>query len=76
MRQILIKKGAATVISFHALGWLAGIAAAGIASDLKLIFIISAASFIIGLIFTIKLPNPEQKKETGTRNYKISYFKK
>ena len=57
------KKRAATVISFHALGWLAGIAAAGIASDLKLIFIISAASFIVGLIFTIKLPNPEQKKE-------------
>ncbi|MBT6398013.1 MAG: MFS transporter [Nitrosopumilus sp.] len=57
------KKRAATVISFHALGWLAGIAAAGIASDLKLIFLISAASFIIGLIFTIKLPNPVQKKE-------------
>ncbi len=32
------KKRAATVISFHALGWLAGIAAAGFANDLKLIF--------------------------------------
>jgi len=58
-----VKKRAATVISFHALGWLAGIAAAGIANDLKIIFIISAASFLIGLLFTIKLPNPEQEKE-------------
>ena len=57
------KKRAATVISFHALGWLAGIAAAGIANDLRLIFLISAASFIIGLLFTIKLPNPQQEKE-------------
>jgi len=57
------KKRAATVISFHALGWLAGIAAAGFANDLKLIFLISAASFIIGLLFTIKLPNPQQEKE-------------
>ena len=59
------KRRAATVISFHALGWLAGIAAAGIANDLKLIFLISAASFVAGLIFTIKLPNPEQEKETN-----------
>lgn len=57
------KKRAATVISFHALGWLAGIVAAGVTNDLKLIFLISAASFIIGLLFTIKLPNPIQEKE-------------
>jgi len=57
------KKRAATVISFHALGWLAGIAAAGFANDLKLIFLLSSASFVIGLLFTIKLPNPEQVKE-------------
>lgn len=57
------RKRAATVISFHALGWLAGIAAAGIANDLKLIFIISAASFVIGLMFTMKLPNPKQEQE-------------
>jgi MFS family permease len=57
------KRKAATVISFHALGWLAGIAAAGFTNDLKIIFLISAASFIIGLIFTIKLPNPIQEKE-------------
>lgn len=57
------KKRAATVISFHALGWLAGIAAAGLASDLKLLFMMSAASFTIGLIFTIKMPNPMQEKE-------------
>lgn len=68
------KKRAATVISFHALGWLAGIAAAGIANDLKLIFLISAASFIIGLMFTIKLPNPSQEKELepGTTKKVIS----
>jgi len=57
------RKRAATIISFHALGWLAGIAAAGFASDLKLIFIISAASFLIGLMFTIRLPNISQEKE-------------
>ena len=68
------KKRAATVISFHALGWLAGIAAAGIANDLKLIFLISAASFVIGLMFTIKLPNPSQEKELepGTTKKVIS----
>ncbi|QUC65007.1 MFS transporter [Nitrosopumilus sp. K4] len=59
------KKRAATVISFHALGWLAGIAAAGFANDLKLIFLISAASFAIGFLFTLKMPNPEQEKELG-----------
>ena len=44
------------------------------ANDLKLIFLISAASFIIGLIFTIKLPNPEQEKELepGTTKKVIS----
>jgi len=57
------RKRAATIISFHALGWLAGIVAAGFANDLKLIFVISAASFLIGLMFTIKLPNTTQEKE-------------
>lgn len=68
------KKRAATVISFHALGWLAGIAAAGLASDLKLLFMMSAASFVIGLIFTIKMPNPVQEKEIepGTTKKVIS----
>ncbi|MHA7646808.1 MFS transporter [Nitrosopumilus sp. S4] len=68
------KKRAATVISFHALGWLAGIAAAGFANDLKLIFIISAVSFVIGFLFTIKLPNPQQEKELtpGTTKKVIS----
>jgi len=59
------KKRAATIISFHALGWLAGIAAAGFTNDLKLIFLISSASFLIGLMFTIKLPNISQEKELG-----------
>ncbi len=68
------KKRAATVISFHASGWLAGIAAAGFANDLKLIFLISSASFIIGLLFTVKLPNPMQEKEleSGTTKKVIS----
>lgn len=57
------KKRAATIISFHALGWLAGITAAGIANDLKLIFIISAVLFSVGLIFTLRLPNKIQVKE-------------
>jgi len=68
------KKKAATIISFHALGWLVGIAAAGFANDLKLIFIISAASFIIGLMFTLRLPNITQEKELepGTTKKVIS----
>ncbi|EGP94192.1 MFS transporter [Nitrosarchaeum koreense] len=68
------KRRAATVISFHALGWLAGIAAAGLASDLKLLFMMSAASFTIGLIFTFKMPNPVQEKEIepGTTKKVIS----
>lgn len=68
------KKRAATVISFQALGWLAGIAAAGLANDLQLIFLISATSFVVGLLFTIKLPNPEQEKEIepGTTKRVIS----
>jgi len=69
------RRKAATVISFHALGWLAGIAAAGFASDLKLIFIISAASFIIGLLFTIKLPNPIQEKELNPGTTKTIIIK-
>lgn len=59
------KKRAATVISFHALGWLAGIAAAGLANDLKLIFVISSASFVAGLALTWGLPNPKQEQDTG-----------
>ncbi|MDH3501510.1 MAG: MFS transporter [Nitrosopumilus sp.] len=68
------KKRSATVISFHALGWFAGIAAAGFANDLKLIFLISAASFLIGFLFTIKMPNPPQAKELepGTTKKVIS----
>jgi len=69
------RRRAATVISFHALGWLAGIAAAGFANDLKLIFIISAASFIIGLLFTIKLPNPIQEKELESGTTKTIIIK-
>ena len=57
------KKRAATVISFHALGWFAGTAAAGFANDVKLIFIISAVSFLIGFLFTLKMPNTLQDKE-------------
>ena len=68
------KKRAATVISFHALGWLAGIAAAGFANDLKVIFLISAASFVIGFLFTVKMPNPtqDQEIEPGTTKKVIS----
>ena len=37
--------------------------AVGLASDLKILFMMSAASFAMGLIFTIKMPNPLQEKE-------------
>jgi DHA1 family multidrug resistance protein-like MFS transporter len=57
------KKRAITVIAFHALGWLAGTAAAGIVNDIKLTFLISGVFFFIGLLFTIKMPNTLQEKE-------------
>ena len=57
------KRKVATIISFHALGWLAGIVAAGIVNDEKGIFLVSSAFFLIGLIITIKLPNIPSKKE-------------
>jgi DHA1 family multidrug resistance protein-like MFS transporter len=57
------KKRAVTVISFHALGWLTGTAAAGIVNDVKMTFLISGVFFLIGLICTIKMPNTLQEKE-------------
>lgn len=59
------RKRAATVLSFHPLGWLAGIAAAGIANDVKLIFLISAALFLAGFLFTTRMPDTAQQKELG-----------
>ena len=57
------KRKVATVISFHALGWLAGIVAAGITNDVKLIWIISSSLFIVGLIISFRLPDIHFKKE-------------
>jgi DHA1 family multidrug resistance protein-like MFS transporter len=56
------KSKVASVISFHALGWLAGIVAAGIVNNEKTIFLISTALFLIGLAFTSRLPNYTQKE--------------
>ncbi len=68
------KAKVASVISFHALGWLVGIVAAGIANDEKLIFLISAGLFFAGLIVSSKLPNIVAKKELepGTTKRVIS----
>ncbi len=57
------KAKVATVISFHALGWLAGIVAAGVANDVKLIFLISSGLFLAGLIVSTKLPNITAEKQ-------------
>ncbi|MGD8707830.1 MAG: MFS transporter [Nitrosopumilaceae archaeon] len=57
------KKKVATVISFHALGWMAGIIAAGVANDVKSIFLVSAAFFVIGFLISTRLPNIISKKE-------------
>ena len=57
------KKKVATVISFHALGWMAGIIAAGIVNDVKMIFIVSSGFFVIGFLISTKLPNIVSKKE-------------
>lgn len=68
------KTKVASIISFHALGWLAGIVAAGIVNDVKIIFLVSSALFVIGLLVTIKLPNliSEKELETGTTKRIIS----
>jgi DHA1 family multidrug resistance protein-like MFS transporter len=57
------KRKVATVISFHALGWMAGIIAAGIVNDVKTIFLVSSGFFIIGFFISSKLPNLLSKKE-------------
>ncbi|MDH3386076.1 MAG: MFS transporter [Nitrosopumilus sp.] len=57
------KRKVATVISFHALGWMAGIIAAGIVNDVKTIFLVSSGFFIIGFLISFKLPNILSKKE-------------
>ena len=59
------KAKVASMISFHALGWLAGIVAAGVANDEKLIFVISAGLFIIGFLISLKLPKLQIEKVIG-----------
>lgn len=59
------KSKVASIISFHALGWLAGIVAAGIANNEKTIFLISAGLFLVGLAFTARLPSYAVVSETG-----------
>ena len=56
------KSKVASVISFHALGWLAGIVAAGIMNDEKLIFLVSSGFFIIGFLISLKLPDLRTEK--------------
>ncbi|HXG74684.1 MAG TPA: MFS transporter [Candidatus Nitrosotenuis sp.] len=60
------KSKVASVISFHALGWLAGIVAAGIANNEKTIFLASAALFLAGFAVCLRLPTYAATKETGT----------
>ena len=59
------KSKVASVISFHALGWLAGIVAAGFANDERLIFVISSGFFIIGFLISLKLPKLQTAKGVG-----------
>ena len=59
------KSKVASVISFHALGWLAGIVAAGLANDEKLIFVVSSGFFIIGFLISLKLPKLQTEKIVG-----------
>jgi len=57
------KRKVASVVSFQALGWLAGIVAAGLANDTQLIFLVSSGFFLVGLVLTTKLPNITSKQE-------------
>jgi len=68
------KRKVASIISFQALGWLAGIVAAGVVNDEKGIFLVSSGLFVAGLIVTARLPNITSKKELepGTTRRVIS----
>ena len=68
------KRRVASVVSFHALGWLAGIAAVGIVNDTELIFLVSAGLFAAGLVTSAKLPDTSPQKATapGTTKRVIS----
>ena len=68
------KKKVASVVSFHALGWLAGIAAAGVTNDTGAIFLVSAGLFAVGLAVSFRLPDVRIKKELtpGTTRRVIS----
>lgn len=57
------KNKVASVISFHALGWLAGIGAAGIVNDERMIFLVSSGFFVCGLVLSLRLPDIPIKKE-------------
>ena len=57
------KRKVASVVSFQALGWLAGIVAAGFANDAQLIFLVASGFFLVGLVLTAKLPNITSKQE-------------
>ena len=57
------KRKVASVVSFQALGWLAGILAAGFANDTQLIFLVASGLFLVGLVLTAKLPNITSKQE-------------
>ena len=69
------KKKVASLISFHALGWLAGIIGAGIVNDHQLIFLVSSGFFLAGLALTTKLPNIVTKVEIPTGVIRIVFFK-
>ena len=57
------KRKVASIISFHALGWLAGIVAAGFVNDEKVIFLVSGGFFVVALIISARLPNIKSEKE-------------
>ena len=56
------KSKVASVISFHALGWLVGIVAGGIANDERMIFLISSGFFIVGFLISLSLPDLKTEK--------------
>ena len=65
------KQKSAAVISFHTLGWLAGILVGGVISDGNVIFLVVSAMFMAGFGVSLRLKPCETRIEHGVSIIKV-----